>query len=157
LLIALLLWLLLRPQRDWYVVEWRFCSDEKLCSTAFPAPATAGFDKGTCVAHGLGLSAHYRKSDQAYAFLKHVNGGEIRIHQYVFENLDAARMRFDELRGPFGDDFQKLYLWRIVARSRRKAVTLPPEKYSDKGGETLLQYPKYLWTNPRASVAEPTA
>mgnify|MGYP001608021589 FL=1 len=90
------------------------------------------------------------------AWLKQANGGEIRIHQYVFANLDAARMIFDELRdgGPFGEDFQKLYLWRIVARSRRQAFTLPPEKYSDKSGETLLQYPKHLWTNPRASVAE---
>ena len=151
-LIALLLWLLLRPKRDWYVVEWRFCSDETLCSTAFSAPATPGFYKDLCAANNLIVAS--RSND--FARLRHVNGGEIRIHQTVYSNLNAAHMHFDKLRalGPFGEDSQKLYLWRIVARSRRKAITLPPEKYSDKDGQTLLEFPDHLWINPRASATQ---
>ena len=152
-LIALLLWFFLRPEKDWYVVEWRFCTDEALCHIAFPVTAS-GFDKGSLAAHNLWIT--YRGRDQGRVKVKEANGGEIRIHQYVFASLDAARIHFDRLRdgSPFGEDFQKLYLYRIVARSRRKAITLPPEMYDAKSGEILLQHPQFMWTNPCPSMGQ---
>ena len=144
-------WVLLRPHRDWYLVEWRFCTEESLCSTAFPAPPTSGFDKATCAAHKLAVTARLNHRNGALAFLKSERGGEIRIHQFVFTDLDAARMMFDDLNKPFGRDFQKVYLFRVVARSRKEAVTLPPEKYSAKDGQQLLAHPTYLWLDPRKS------
>lgn len=159
LLIALIgsLWVLLRPAKDWYVVEWRACTDDSLCSTAFPAPATFGFSKSSLIAHKL--SIHITTGNSSV--LRQEAGGQISIAQTAFENLDAARLHFESLKRllPFRDDFpfQKLYLWRIVARSRAKALTLPPEQYSSKDGQVLSQHPEHLWFKPQseASVLSP--
>lgn len=147
------LWLLRRPERDWYIVEWRACSEDSLCSTAFAAPAGFGFSKSTLSAHKLVINL----SRENGAVLRHESGGEISIDQTAFENLDAARLHFESLKRlfPFRNDFpfQKLYLWRVVARSRRNALTVPPSQYSSKDGQVLLQYPEQLWFKPRSEAS----
>lgn len=155
LLIVLIvsLWLLLRPMREWYIVEWRACSEDSLCSTVFQAPA-AGFDK-------LGLRAHnfvVHSSTANVAVLRHETGAEVIIEQKVFENLEAAKLHFESLKNllPVGADlpqFRKLYLWRVLARSRHRAITLPPKDYSSKEGQVLLQHPEHFWFKPRADVS----
>lgn len=148
LLIAVvgLLWLQLRRKRDWYVVESRSCSDESLCSTAFPAPAHYGFSGTTLSAHGLSVETQLRTS----VTLLHKDGGRIQIAQTVFDDHAAALQFFERTKEllPFGNVFQKVYLWRIVAASRRRALVVPPHEYTTKEGALLFAFPPHLWFKP---------
>jgi hypothetical protein len=138
--------------RDWYLVEWRCCSDQSICSVAFPVPADFGFDKLALQAHQLRLTTTNERS----ANLLHANGGVIHIDQYPFQDLQAAQLHFEQMkrlltvRDPW--PFQKLYLWRVVVRSRRSAFTIPPAKYSTKDGAILVQYPEHFWSNFQSNV-----
>lgn len=159
-----MLWFLLRPKRDWFIVERRCCTDKQLCSTAFSFTAEIfGFDKTTLSAHGLtidnnSINIAYKSKSLASAIVAtllgvrksirmvHKKGGQISIEQTIFDNVDAAIMHLERLKEllPYGDHYEELYLWRVVSRSRRKAVTLPPEHYSDKDkdGKLLMRVGK---------------
>jgi hypothetical protein len=150
-------WLRRPPPRDWYLVEWRDCSVEQLCTNAFSAPENFGFGSSLLQAHNLSVV----KSVPTGALLRHANGGEIGITQYVFEDLDAARLQFENLkrllpaaRQVTSRPYQKLYLWRVVARSRNRALTIPPDQYNLKQGEVLLRYPEGLWLSPGDAAQE---
>jgi hypothetical protein len=101
------------------------------------------------------LSIHIKRANGSV--LQHESGGQISISQTAFENLEVARLHFEGLKRllPFRDDFpfQKLYLWRVVARSRTKALTLPPEQYSSKDGQVLSQHPEHLWFKPHSEAS----
>jgi len=149
LLLALLisLWILLRSKRDWYVVELRTCFDEKLCTDTFSSPPNYGFDK-------LYLSAYHLVIDRKSlngASLLHKDGGRVNITQTVFTELTAASLHFENMKKlfPYMEGFHKVYLWRIVSRSRRKAIVLPPDKYIACEGEALQEFPPHLWFSPQ--------
>jgi hypothetical protein len=87
-------------------------------------------------------------------------GGKVTITQIAFEDLDAALLdveRFKRLL-PFNAEypFQKLYLWRVVARSRKGALVLPPSTYLAKDAHLLLEYPPRSWFGPRAGEERPS-
>lgn len=149
-LLVLVSLLLQRPERDWYVVEWRACSDSILCSEAFPAPASFGFDKLKLSAHGLRIE---EKTRNFVRLRKDKNRALITLNQTVFEELGAAQLYFDSIKEliPFGENYQKLYVWRIVSRSRRAAHTMPPKTYGKKQGEVLVSFPATLWFDPSNS------
>jgi hypothetical protein len=54
-------------QRDWYVVEYRSCSDEALCPIAFDA-GWGGIDKRTALANDLTIAD--MSVDDIASFLK---------------------------------------------------------------------------------------
>ena len=120
------LWFLLRPKRDWYVVELRTCFDEKLCTEAFSSPPNFGFDKDHLAAYHLTIGSKGPKG----ASIWHKDGGRINISQTAFDELGAASLYFEEMKKlfPHMEGFHKAYVWRIVARSRRKAIVIPPDK-----------------------------
>jgi hypothetical protein len=142
LLVALILslWWLLCPARDWYLVEWRSCSDEKLCSTSFPSPASYGFSMSVS---NLVVSSTGKDS----AMLTHKDGGTISINQVVFQSIDAATQYFERIKAllEFNNAYQKIYLWRTAARWRSKAFVLPPRNYKDVDGVVLMSFPTNLW------------
>ena len=147
LVLMVVLWFLLRPKRDWYVVELRTCFDEKLCSTAFSSPPNFGFDKNLLSAYQLAIGSKGPKG----ASIWHKDGGQINISQTVFDELAAALQYFEKMKRlfPHMEGFHKAYVWRIVARSRRKATVLPPDKYIAREGEVLEEYPPHLWFKPQ--------
>jgi len=147
LILLIELGFLLRPRRDWYVAEWRTCSDEKLCSMAFSAPPGFGFDEDHLSAYKLTLG---RKGPRGVT-ISHKDGGEIGITQTAFDDLGAALQYFEKMKElfPVVDGFHKVYVWRIVARSRRKAIVLPPATYISGEGEVLQAYPLHLWFKPQ--------
>jgi len=140
-------YLLRRPKRDWYVVEWRTCFEEKLCTDAFSAPPDFGFGKDSLSAHHLTIG---NKSSRG-ASLWHQGDRKINITQIVFDDLAAAMLYFERTKQlfPFGEGFHKAYLWRIVARSREKAIVLPPEQYISREGAVLQEFPPHLWFAPK--------
>lgn len=138
LLLALLfsLWVLLHPRRDWYVVEWRTCDDKSLDSVAFSSP---DFGFGSLALSTYGLSIVMR-TDCGLNLL-HKGGGMIGIDQVVFADLDAAILHFEQrkpLHGPSGGS-SKVFLWRNVARSRKKAFILPPNRYPARDFHLLME------------------
>ena len=96
----------------------------------------------------LHLEAHNLTIESAHgdnATLTHKDGGKILIGQKVFIDLAAAKQYFEfiEKLFPYGneeDGIHTVYLRRIVARSRKKAVTLPPETYNRKDGVILEKF-----------------
>ena len=151
LVLIVVVWQSSRRKKDWYVVEWRACSDRLLASHVLSEPPMA-LDKSMLSAHGLSLNL----SSLDGAIVRREAGGECAISQVVFEDHDAALMYIEQLKGIIPDtprQFQKLYLWRIVARSRRAALTLPPEQYSAKDGEVLIRHPEKLWLNFKSEEA----
>lgn len=144
LIIATSLWFLLRPKRDWYVIEWRTRSDER--HTLRPPPYS-GFSKFELVAHKFRIES----LSKSFASLLHQEGTRITIKQAVFEDLLAAQHHFERTKAlfPYSDTYQKLYLLRVVARSRRRAHVLPPRKYIDFSTEVLDEYPLHLWFEPQ--------
>lgn len=131
-----LLWLLLRPKRDWYVVDHQI----RYGKTS-PSSPDGDFSKLHLSAHGLTIE----KAFGSNAALSHKDGGKIVISQEVFSDLAAARQDFEYIKKlfPYGneeDGSHKVYLRRIVARSREKAITLPPEQYYRKDGVVLEKF-----------------
>jgi len=135
LIIALcLLFWLLRPKRDWYIVEVRHCSDHKLCQDAF---SVAGFDNTAAMVSGLTIE----NRSSASVVLKHTDGGEIVFGQTVFDNIHAAVLFFDTQKTMLRTaPFRKIYLVRVVARLRRSVITLPPQTIWDKQGAILMSH-----------------
>ena len=137
--------------RDWYVVEERSWSDEAITNvvygTAYPA-----IDKLKMEVHGLTLTQRSSTS----ATLTHQSGATCFINQTVFEDVNAARLYFRKQVGlrHYATTFGKLYLWRIVAKSRRRALVLPPLQYRDHGGEMLLDYPRSFYDKPNPGMIE---
>ena len=125
--------------RDWYVVEWRLWSSETITRHIYKVPEF-GFDDLMLRAHGLKI--HTRSK---YSATLHHEGGEFAtIIQTPFEDLGAARLFFRKQQSllNYGTSFSKLYLWRTVAASRRRAVVLPPMQYEDRQAELLMDYPR---------------
>jgi hypothetical protein len=126
------LFLLLRPKRDWFIVEVRHCSDDKLCHHGF---SIAGFNSTAANAHGLTIETH----SSASVVLKHTDGGEITFRQTVFDNIHAATMFFETEKAALPSaPFRKIFLVRVVARLRRSAMTLPPQTIWQKQGAVLM-------------------
>jgi len=128
-----------QPKRDWYVVEWRAWDHDSITRDVFTVPHH-GFDHFTMRSHGLILKSRTTTS----ATLQHLTGYFASINQTVFEELAAARLFFQRQRELLEDSttFGKLYLWRTVAASRRRAVVLPPLQYGDREAELLMSYPR---------------
>ena len=128
------LFVLLRPKRDWFIVEVRYCSDQKLCEDAF---SVGGFDNTAAKAHGLTIENH----SVASVVLKHTDGGEIVFGQTVFDNIHAAMLFFETSKTMVRTvRFRKIYLVRVVARLRRSVKTLPPQTIWDKQGAILMSH-----------------
>src|SRR6266849_2890617 len=140
LFIFVIIWLFWCQEREWFIVEWRTCSDKRLCPIAFN-PQWSGFDRHTAGLNDLTLEP----PSVSASVLKHKDGAEIVINQTVFTDFDAARAYFHQMQQDTllrVQKFHKLFLWRIIATSRRKALTLPPKRYADKDGRVLLAYPE---------------
>lgn len=131
-------------KRDWYVFEWRNWTTEAMTNHVYQAP-NFGFDDLMLRAHQLKVTQRFRTS----ATMTHESGATCSISQTVFEDVNAARLFFRKQAGlvHLGTTFCKIYLWRTVATSRRKAVVLPPTDYGDREGELLLDYPR-LYARP---------
>jgi len=156
LVIAVLVWVLLKRKRDWYVVEWRFCSDGKLASSLLSAPRHA-VDKLTIEVYEL-TPIMQRVSGVRYG---NKSGGELQIEQMVFEDLDAARLHFRYLKSLLGTNremrYQKLYLYRVVAPSRAKALSISPKTGRHKLNELfLVEYPRHFYTDFDAEESRST-
>lgn len=135
---------LLRPKMDWFIVESRYCFAERLCQAAFDED----FGFGIVLPNKYGLTIRYTTGNSAT--LRDKDGETILIGQTVFESFEAAQVHFQNLSRLYasGDDYQKVYLWRLVAKSRYGAVTMPPEKYSVKDGVLLRTFPEVGWHKP---------
>lgn len=129
---------LFREKNDWFVVETRRCFTKDLCG----AVLAEDFGFGIVMSNTYDLLISYGTGDSAV--LKARDGETIQIDQTIFESVEAAQMYFEKLSKlcSYSDSYEKLNLWRIVARSRFDAVTLPPEKYSRKSGVLLKTYPE---------------
>ena len=129
---------LFRDKKDWFAVESRTCFTKELCG----AVVDEDFGFGIVLPNKYDLTISYGAEHSAV--LKAKDGETILIGQTIFESLDAAQVYFEKLSRlcPYSNGYDKLNLWRIVARSRYGAVTLPPEKYSGKYGVLLRTYPE---------------
>ncbi len=130
-----LLWFLLRPKRDWYVVDIHRIYGNKLAS------CEEGFGKHYLAAHNLTIQIERLRS----TYMVDKDGGSISIDQKEFSELDAAKLYFDGITKTFayGDAEEgrtTVYLRRIVARFRKKAVVLPPDTYSRLDHEVLQRF-----------------
>lgn len=154
LVLIVLLWLILRKKKDWYVVEWRFCSDKELASSFLCVPRRT-ITKSSMEAHKLAriMCSHHgvRFQDE--------KGDELQVERTVFESLDAALLSFERSKTRLGYmadmPFQKLYLQRVVEPSRAKALDLPPSKLRYwVDDDVLVEYPAQFWTNFNVEVAD---
>lgn len=140
------LWVLMRPTRDWYVVEWRHCNKHDLCVITHDT-----YLKFHCDVHHL--TAQRSGSSTCIADKE---DGRLVIEQEPFADLDAAILYFERFKdmlerseeGGYGDEFQQLILRRVVARDRRKAITPPKEVQM---GKTLMLFPDHGWCQKPAS------
>lgn len=131
------LFVLLRPKRDWYIVENRLCSDQKLSQVAFGVGGCGGFDDTSARAHGMTI----KKLSAGAVALNHADGGEIVIGQTAFENIQAAILFFETEKLKIKTaPYRKIYLIRVVARSRSNILTLPPQVIWGKHGAILMSY-----------------
>src|SRR5712692_5535568 len=157
LAIALLIVLMISRRQDWYVVELRSCDNAKLCEFAFgPDPYRHGLGPKLKVA---GFEAEPVTSN--FVQLNYKDGGSITINQVVFGHIDAAKTYMHVIDDAAKQEsqsnavrfrYQKVYLWRIVARTRYGAVTVPPSLYSDKDGVILSTLPVDSWYGPSAHL-----
>ena len=122
---------------------WSTCFDEKLCSVAFPSPVY-GFDELSLSTHSLIIRD---KGPNGAALFDKDGVRKINITQIVFDELAAALLYFERMKElfPCMEGFHKAYVWRIVARSRKKATVLPPGQYDLREGEVLQEFPQHLW------------
>src|SRR5262245_23563530 len=91
LVLLFVLWFWLRPKRDFYVVEYRTCFDEKFCSIAFPSPVY-GFDELSLSTHSLIICD---KGPNGAALFDKDGVRKINITQIVFDELAAALLYFE--------------------------------------------------------------
>jgi hypothetical protein len=136
LLQIIVLYFLLRPARDWYVVEHQVGH-----GLSIPSSLDGAFSEAHLAAHHLAI----QETSASQATLVDGQGGKILISQYVFENVDVAKQEFSSFKNlfPYGDEgahSHRVYLRRIVARSRGQAITLPPRTYGTKDGFILEHY-----------------
>ncbi len=140
------LWVI-RPKRDYYVVEWRMCNAAPLNGIAFDdEPEALGKDR--LKAHGLSVDKAGRTNG---VLLNHRDGGQIFLSQDVFEELDAAQMLFDWVvsRFPRHSSFYSVaYLRRIRASSPKQGMMLPPDVGAGKNPRTLRRWPEERWYEP---------
>jgi hypothetical protein len=156
LAIAIVVFVGLHRKRDWYVVELRSADDAKLCDFAFGADPYR---------HGLGPKLKVEGFEREaitsnFVQLNHKDGGSVTLNQVVLADLEAAKiyaLAIDaEARHAAQSDgvrfrYQRTYVWRIVARARSSAVTLPPSLYSDKDGIVLWTLPGESWHGPKSA------
>ena len=126
---------------NFYIVELREWRD----GTLFPhARNREGFDKQFLRTHGLRIEE--KKADAV--LMRHINGGELRIRQWVFENFDAAQLYFDKVQASDalkdGDFAIEVILLQVEARSLSNARVLPPERYANRSAVFLRQYRPHL-------------
>ena len=155
LVLIVVVWLSGWRPRDWYVLEWRTCSDTTLTSDVFSTPPRS-FDKPAMRTYRVSVETTWRDA----ITLRHQNGGKFTITQIAFEELDAALLDLERFKRhlPFNAEypFQKLYLWRVVARSRRGALVLPPSSYLARDAHLLLEYPQHSWFSSKAGDERPS-
>ena len=101
-------------KRDWFVVEERYCFTKQLCDAAF----SEDFGFGIVLPNRYELTIEY--TDNNSARLTDKEGQTVLIRQTVFQHFEAAQVYFEKLVKlcSSGDPYEKLYMWRIVARSR---------------------------------------
>lgn len=129
-----LLCFLLRPKRDWYLVERQiFFGKEARAASCEEYTGPKLSEGGWTVEHTTAIHA----TDGVT--LSRTDGTRITIEQTVFNDLAAAHQNFEYLRELFADneDCHRLFLRRVVARSRMGAITLPAQSFSKKDGIVL--------------------
>lgn len=129
-----LLWLLLRPNRDWYLVERQiFFGEGARAASSEEYTASELSKSGWTIEHTVTIQA----TDSVT--LSRQDGTRIIIEQTVFNDLAAAHQCFEYLRELYADveDCHRLYLRRVVARSRMGAITLPTQPFHKKDGVLL--------------------
>lgn len=151
LIIALsIIGLILKPKRDWFVVEIRSCFDDKLIHWAFhPETALLGFDREDL--KSVGVKIHVDKDSKPDFVIRRNDESSIVVQQVIFDDANAALIFFERIsinnQKLYAETNNiKIYLRRIVARFRSGAATIPPKKYIDKDGELLRQWPEELGT-----------
>lgn len=143
-----------RP-KDRYVLEWRTCSDATLAPDVFSTPPRS-FDKRAMKTSRVSVETTWRDA----ITLRHQNGGRFTITQIAFEDLDAALLGIERFKRHLSFNteypYQKLYVWRVVARTRRAALVLPPSSYLAKDAHLLLEYPQHSWFSSKAGEERPS-
>lgn len=142
-ILIILLWFTCRTKRDWYIVEWRSCSNREL-ALDFLGKGRFTFDRSRIKLNSLTI----HQNGKQWTILRYKDGNEISVSQDVFENLDAARLYFERLKQLHSQmqdrPFHKFYLLKVIAFSRGKALNVPPERYrSDSDETTLIEFPQY--------------
>lgn len=124
LIFIVLLWRIAKPKRDWYLVETRICTDDKLGVEVF-----FGHFCGS-VARNISMSkdkvmGHCYKNDfkrTGDSEFVHKNGGTVYINQMVFKDSPAAILYYDSIKDnlPYFYASQKTLIWRVVSRYKSR-------------------------------------
>lgn len=156
ILLAILvsLWILLRPpEKDWYIVEHRVCDDKVFARTDVPVATTINdYQKFYLDGFGMRITETLTSSVR----IRHKNGGTMYLDQKVFCDFNVAMLYFEDIKKIWTDSqygiksYHLFILRRVVARSRSKAVVLPPNRY-DFDAINLVRFPEYYWYNDEPS------
>lgn len=153
ILLAILasLWILLRPpKKDWYIVEHRVCDDKVFARPDVPVATTINdYQKFYLDGFDMKIIETLPSSVRIW----HKNGGTMYLDQNVFCDFNVAMLYFEDIKNTWADSkkgdksaYHLFILRRVVARSRSKAVVLPPNKY-DFDAINLVVFPEYYWFN----------
>lgn len=146
IIIAVAVWLIASRRRDWYVVEWRICEEKSLCQDVFGAPQSYDLSTEMLRRNRLKLT----NVGSGGATLTHESGAQAVIVRRVFRDLAAAQMLFQRYKilRSTRDDYQKIYIWRVVAKSRYRATTRTRLGFPLMH-EALITEPEHLWYEPQ--------
>jgi len=125
-------------KRDWYTVEWRRSDDLKMDTDMYSSHWDSVLEK---------YSVFDRSKDKV--IYKNDDKETIIIQQWVFDDYHAAQKYFNYLKDVIGGSnrIEKIYIWRIVDRTRTKAFRLPPTCDYDENAILLETYPPFdEWT-----------
>ena len=129
LVFVILLWSIVKPKREWFVVETRICTDDKLgiqvfCGNFCDKVATTNTMSKSSSATLFKKEFTYKGNGE---FI-HQNGHTVYVNEMAFRDSAAAILYFDRVKVNLPTFYasQKSYLWRIETRHKSFASVLLP-------------------------------
>lgn len=127
IVIAVMLWFVINPKKDWYIVEVRSC-DSEWCNEVL-----IGINFITDVANKERMYKDkiWEECNKDNWLLKESSGSvmvfvrgdvSIVVRQTVFDNITAANINFESEKqhAPYGYAKYKIYMWQTTSRFKRK-------------------------------------
>jgi len=115
---------LMKPKRDWYLVETRMCTDENLAIEVFLGQFCAKFAYDKSMSQSKTVGKHFQNDfvHKENGEFRHKNGAMVYVWQMVFRDAPAAIAYYDRVKDELPSFFgcQKAYIWRVESRFKSR-------------------------------------